>query len=56
MEKRSRTNKEIFEQNPMKCAEAIGYLRALTQYFPSEEKWAETEKTALLLRLVFFSI
>ena len=65
MEKRSKTNKEIYEQlypikelseNPMKCAEAIGYLRSLTLYFPSEEKWAETEKTALLLRLVFFSI
>ena len=65
MNERSKTNKEIYEQlyltkdlseNPMKCAEAIGYLRALTQYFPSEEKWAETEKTTLLLRLVFFSI
>ena len=65
MKERSKTNKEIYEQlyptkelteNPMKCAEAIGYLRALTQYFPSEEKWAEAEETTLLLMLLFFSI
>ena len=46
MEKRSKTNKEIYEEkypiyevseNPFLCAEAIGYLKALKQYFPYEE-------------------
>lgn len=45
MKERSKTNKEIFElifpakllkQNSLICAEAIGYLKALIQYFPSE--------------------
>ena len=47
MEERSKTNKEIFEQEypfeeakykPILCAEAIGYLKALIKYFPSEQK------------------
>ena len=63
MEERSKTNKEIYEEkysikeldeSPTECLEAIGYLRALIQYFPSERKWAEIEITALLLRLTFF--
>ena len=46
MEERSK-NKEIYEQkypfgdvsrNPLLCAEAIGYLKALIQYFPSEKE------------------
>lgn len=58
MEKRSRTNKEIYEhlypfkrvkQSPMLCAEAIGYLRALIQYLPSEENWALPEMIVLML-------
>lgn len=62
---RSKTNKEIYDQkysfekvsnNPMLCAEAIGYLKALTQYFPSEEKWAGTKMTELMLILLFFSL
>lgn len=61
MEERSKTNKEIYEQkypfeellsNPMLCIEAIGYLKALIQYFPSEEKWACTEMNALFLTFV----
>lgn len=64
MEERSK-NKEIYEQkylfdellhNPLLCAEAIGYLKALTQYFPSEQKWVETEITVLMLALLFHSL
>lgn len=58
MEERSKANKEIFEekypfdrvsQNPLLCAEAIGYLKALTQYFPSEEKWIGSKIAELLI-------
>ena len=63
MKERSKTNKEIYEhlypfedvaKNPMNCAEAIGYLKALIQYFPSEENWVDTELTLLLLALSTF--
>ena len=63
MEKRSKTNEEIFEekypleklvQNPITCAEAIGYLKALTQYFPSEQKWADSKKSELFMIMLFF--
>lgn len=62
MEKRSKTNKEIYEQlyptkelleNPMKCAEAMGYLKALEEYLPSEQKWIEKEKQALMMVLLW---
>lgn len=62
MEKRSKTNREIYEQkyphknieqNPMLCVEAIGYLSALEEYFPNERKWTEEEITTLLLALAF---
>ena len=65
MEKRSKTNKEIFEQkytfkdleqSPMLCAEAIGYLKALMQYFPSEQKWAEDEMPTLRIVLLFYAL
>lgn len=65
MEERSKTNKEIYEQkylfdellhNPLLCVEAIGYLKALTQYFPSEQKWVEAEITVLMLALLFHSL
>ena len=65
MEKRSKTNKEIFEQkypfkailqNPMLCSEAIGYLKALIQYFPCEQKWVDTKMSELLLILLFFTL
>ena len=65
MEKRSKTNKEIYEQkypfkdleqSPMLCAEAMGYLKALIQYFPSEQKWAEAEMTTLTLVLLFYAL
>lgn len=58
MEERSKTIKEIYEQkypqkeilqNPMLCTEAIGYLKALKEYFPSEEKWVENEMFILML-------
>lgn len=65
MEERSKTNKEIYEQkypfekvsrNPLLCAEAVGYLKALIQYLPSEQKWAETKLTDLLMIMLFFTI
>lgn len=61
MEERSKTNKEIYEQkyphkelaqNPMLCAEAIGYLKALKEYFPSEQNWADSKISALMLFLL----
>ena len=64
MEERSKTNKEIYEQkypfeevsrNPMLCAEALGYLKALIQYFPSEN-WVLTKKSELLTILLFYSL
>lgn len=64
MEKRSKTNKEIFEEkypleevsnNALECAEAIGYLRALIQYFPIEEKWAVSKYGELLLILLLLA-
>lgn len=63
--KTSKTNKEIYEEkypikklseNPMVCAEAIGYLKSLKEYFPSEQKWVETEITALALVVLFHSL
>lgn len=65
MKERSKTNKEIYNQkypieemveNPMLCAEAIGYLKALKEYFPSEQKWVKAEMTALMLALLFHSL
>ena len=58
MEERSKTNKEIFEEefpleeimnNAMLCVEAIGYLKALIQYFPSEENWARSRMAVLMI-------
>lgn len=65
MEERSKTNKEIYEQkypfkevsrNPLLCTEAIGYLKALEVYLPSEQKWIEKEKQALMLALLWHAI
>ena len=65
MEERSKTNKEIYEQkypfkevsrNPLLCSEAIGYLKALEVYLPSEQKWIEKEKQALMLALLWHAI
>ena len=65
MKERSKTNKEIYEQkypmeelaeNPMLCVEAIGYLKALKEYFPSEQKWVEAELAVLMLALIFHSL
>ena len=61
MEERSKTNKEIYEQkypreeleqNPIICAEAIGSLKALEEYLPSEQKWVEIEKHSLMIALL----
>lgn len=60
MEK-SKTIKELFEQeypvkelakSPMMCVEAIGYLNAITEYFPSERIWSEPQMSALKLIFV----
>lgn len=65
MEERSKTNKEIYEQkypfeevsrNPLLCAEAMGYLKALIQYFPSEENWVVTKQSELLIITLFHSL
>lgn len=65
MEEKSKTNKEIYEQkypieeveeNPMLCAEAIGYLKALTEYFPSEKKWADSYITTIMTALLFHAL
>ena len=65
MEERSKTNKEIYEEkypleeveeNPMLCAEAIGYLKALKEYFPNEQKWVESEISALMLAVIFLAL
>lgn len=64
MEERSKTNKEIYEQkypreelakSSMLCVEAVGYLKALKEYFPSE-KWIENEIKILLLVILFHSL
>lgn len=65
MEERSKTNKEIYEQkypfeeisrNPLLCAEAMGYLKALIQYFPSEEKWVLAKQSELLAMVLFYPL
>lgn len=65
MEERSKTNREIYnqkypfevlEQNPMVCAEAMGYLKALEEYLPSDQKWIEIEKSVLMLTLLWHMI
>lgn len=62
MEERSKTNQEIYNQkypieelaqNPMLCAEAMGYLKALKEYFPNEQKWVESQMLALMLVVLF---
>ena len=65
MEERSKTNKEIYEQkypfekiveSPALCTEAIGYLKALKEYLPSEQKWIETEIISLKLVVLFYPL
>lgn len=65
MEKRSKTNKEIYEQkypfeevsrNPLLCAEAMGYLKALIQYFPSEQNWTASKMSDLVLITLFYAL
>lgn len=57
MERESKTLKEIFREkyntkeilnNPLLCCEAVGYLKALKQFSPSE-KWINDE-----LEMLFF--
>ena len=61
MEKRSKTIEELFEQKypleeiiekPLMCIEAIGYLKAIEEYFPSEQIWVKPKTTAILLALM----
>ena len=40
----------------MLCAEAMGYLKALEVYLPSEQKWIEKEKQALMMVLLWHTI
>ena len=65
MKERSKTNREIYYQkytvekltkNPMLCAEAMGYLKALEVYLPSEQKWIEKEKQYLMTVLLWHTI
>lgn len=65
MEERSKTNNQIYSQkypveelakNPMLCVEAMGYLKALKEYFPNEQKWVEAEMTVSMLALLFHSL
>ena len=65
MEERSKTNKEIFEQkypvkelaqNPILCTEAIGYLKALITYFPSEQEWSDSKMLDLMLIMLFYTV
>lgn len=65
MKETSKTNREIFEEkyaheelteNPLKCAEAIGYLKALTEYFPSEKKWADSYIVTLMAVVLFHAL
>ena len=62
MRETSKTNRKIFEEkyaheelieNPLKCAEAIGYLKALIEYFPSEKNWADSYIETLLMVVLF---
>lgn len=65
MEERSKTNKEIYEQkypfeevsrNPLLCAEAMGYLKAFIEYFPSEQNWVEPKMLSLAAVLLFHAL
>lgn len=61
MMKEEKTIQEIFEQkyppkklvrNPLLCTEAIGYLKAVTFYFPQEKEWAEISMSMLTLLIL----
>ena len=65
MKETTKTNKEIFEEKyPTKelaqsyivCAEGIGYLKALKEYFPNEQQWVESQMSALMLVVLFKSL
>lgn len=65
MKKSSKTNKQIFEQkyplnelaeSPILCSEAIGYLKALTQYLPCEQKWVKSKMSDLVLLMLFLTL
>ena len=47
---------EELTKNPMICAEAMGYLKALEVYLPSEQKWIEKEKQDLMTVLLWHTI
>lgn len=61
MKEAKKTNKEIFKQkypieeitqSPLICAEAIGYLKALINFFPSEEEWAMPIAACLMIKII----
>ena len=65
MEETSKTNREIFKEkypakefakSPMTCAEAIGYLKALIEYFPSEKKWVDSYIETLMMVLLYHAL
>ena len=65
MKEKSKTNKEIFKEkypakefakSPMACAEAIGYLKALIEYFPSEKKWVDSYIETLMMVLLYHAL
>ena len=65
MKETSKTNREIFEEkypvkelakSPMICTEAIGYLKALIEYFPSEQNWTEPKMLSLMTVLLFHAL
>lgn len=45
-----------WKKNPMLCVEALGYLKALNTYFPSEQKWIVSKKSELLAILLFYTL
>ena len=65
MKETSKTNKEIFYEkypgrefakSPMVCVEAIGYLKALIEYFPSEKKWVDSYIETLMIVLLYHTL
>lgn len=43
---------EEITQSPLICAEAIGYLKALINFFPSEEEWVLPLAACLMLKII----
>ena len=63
MERNSKSTMEIFgelypapvlAENPLKCIEAIGWLRCAKQYIPTLEDWFESTIDALIETLAIY--